>query len=89
MKLTKAKLQRIIKEELAEITEPSYKFAPKADPDFGRRPDDLEKELGDTQSGRESDQGLIDDVFREIEEIAQKHGGEVELDLMDIIQRDR
>ena len=34
MKLTKAKLQKIIKEELAEITEPSYRFAPKADPRY-------------------------------------------------------
>jgi len=89
MKLTKSKLQKIIQEELAEITEPSYRFAPKADPEFGNRPDDLEKDLAASRSGRESDQALIDDLYREIEEIAQKHGGEVELDLMDIIQRDR
>ena len=37
MKLTKEKLQKIIKEELAEIVEPSYRFAPKADPDFEPR----------------------------------------------------
>lgn len=33
MKLTKSKLQQIIKEEMSEIAEPSYKFAPKATPE--------------------------------------------------------
>lgn len=33
MKLTKSKLQQIIKEEISEIAEPSYKFAPKATPE--------------------------------------------------------
>tara|TARA_R110002074_G_scaffold20402_9_gene64773 strand:- start:83 stop:364 length:282 start_codon:yes stop_codon:yes gene_type:complete len=39
MKLTKSKLQQIIKEEISEIAEPSYKFAPKATPERGMKMD--------------------------------------------------
>tara|TARA_Y100001938_G_C7727604_1_gene253066 strand:+ start:90 stop:323 length:234 start_codon:yes stop_codon:yes gene_type:complete len=75
MKLTKAKLQKIIQEELAEITEPSYRFAPKADPDFGNRPEDLEKEVERLKRGRELDRALMDDMERELRELAERHGG--------------
>ena len=88
MKLTKSKLQKIIKEELAEITEPSYRFAPKADPEFGKG-DPCQEELEQLKRHREADHALMDDMERELRELAEKHGGEVELDLMDIIQRDR
>ena len=87
MKLTKAKLQRIIKEELAEITEPSYKFAPKADPEFGNRPEDLAKDAEVAKRHLGADMAYITDIHAGIGEIADKHGGKVAKDIYDAFRK--
>ena len=82
MKLTKSKLQKLIQEELAEIVEPSYENAPKADPEFSLKSD---LESAETRaSSRESSRDILLGGMREIEEIAQEAGYE---DILDIIQR--
>lgn len=87
MKLTKAKLQRIIKEELAEITEPSYKFAPKADPEFGNRPEDLAKDAERFKSHLGTDMAYITDLHAGLGELAEKHGGKVAKDIYDALRK--
>jgi hypothetical protein len=86
MKLTKEKLKDIIKEELAEITEPSYKFAPKADPEFGNRPEDLAKDAEVAKRHLVTDMAYITDIHEGIGAIADKHGGKVAKDIYDALR---
>ena len=71
MKLTKSKLQKIIKEELAEITEPSYRFAPKATPEGGMKIE-LKHALARADS-RERDRDL---AYEGIREFLDSDGGD-------------
>ena len=82
MKLTKSQLQKLIKEELGEIMEPSYKFAPKADPEFSLK-SDLESAEA-RASSRESSRDILQKGMREIEEIAKERGYE---DILNVIHR--
>ena len=71
MKLTKSKLHQIIKEELAEITEPSYKFAPKATPEGGLKID-LKHAIARADS-RERDRDM---AYEGIREFLDSDGGD-------------
>ena len=84
MKLTMAKLQKLIKEELDEIhgLGGGPPIQNPADPQFSLKSDLASAET--RASSRESSGDIMLDGLREIEEIAQEAGYE---DILDIIQR--
>jgi len=86
MKLTKLQLQKLIQEEVQNLSEqpfpPTGKFAPKADPEFSLKSD---LESAETRaSSRESSRDILLDGMREIEKIAEEAGYE---DILDVIHR--
>jgi hypothetical protein len=71
MKLTKSKLQQIIKEELAEIAEPTYKFAPQATPERG-----MEMDLDTAKRRAKSLERDRDLAYEGIREFLDSDGGD-------------
>ena len=71
MKLTKSKLKQIIKEELAEIAEPTYKFAPKATAERG-----LEMDLNTATRRAKRLERDLDSAYKGIREFLDSDGGE-------------
>ena len=86
MKLTKLKLQQIIKEELEEVAGVGLSDKT-ADPEFGNHPEDLAKDAEVVKRHLGTDMAYITDIHEGIGAIADKHGGKVAKDIYDALRK--
>ena len=87
MKLTKEKLQKIIKEELEEVAGVGLSDRT-ADPEFGNRPEDLLRKAEASKGNLGTGMAYIMDIHKGIGEIADKHGGQAAIDIYDALRKE-
>lgn len=86
MKLTKAKLQKLIQEELEEVAGVGLSDK-SADSEFGNRPEDWAKDAERFKSHLGTDMAYITDLHARIGKLAEKHGGKVAKDIYDALRK--
>ena len=86
MKLTKAKLQKLIQEELKEVAGVGLSDK-SADSEFGNRPEDWAKDAERFKSHLGTDMAYITDLHAGIGKLAENHGGKVVKDIYDALRK--